>query len=146
MEESDGMKKILLVATGGTIAGNGGLDMQTRVLGNSHGTISAAGSAPSRVAASGAFDNTGGTLIAAGDTSVAAGTLHNQGGSVVAAGDAALKVVVDRLLDNSGKGTLAGPIVGGLIFGILPEVHLPDRGSGSTDGAEYYKYNPHKEG
>ena len=32
------------------------------------------------------------------------------------------------------------------MFGILPEVHLPDRGSGSTDGAEYYKYNPHKEG
>ena len=30
--------------------------------------------------------------------------------------------------------------------GILPEAHLPDRGSGSTDGAEYYKYNPHKEG
>lgn len=32
------------------------------------------------------------------------------------------------------------------MFGILPEVHLPDRGSGSTDGTEYYKYNPHKEG
>ena len=32
------------------------------------------------------------------------------------------------------------------MFGILPEVHLPDRGSGSTGGAEYYKYNPHKEG
>ena len=32
------------------------------------------------------------------------------------------------------------------MFGILPEVHLPDRGSGSTDGAEYYKYNPHNEG
>lgn len=32
------------------------------------------------------------------------------------------------------------------MFGILPEVHLPDRGNGSTDGAEYYKYNPHKEG
>ncbi|EHN63592.1 two-partner secretion domain-containing protein [Comamonas testosteroni] len=93
--------------TGGTIAGNGGLDMQTRVLGNAHGTISAAGSAPSRVDVTGAFDNTGGALAVAGDTSVAAGTLHNQGGSVVAAGDAALKVVVDRLLDNSGKGTLA---------------------------------------
>ena len=32
------------------------------------------------------------------------------------------------------------------MFGILPEVHLPDRGNGSTDGAEYYEYNPHKEG
>ncbi|KGG92546.1 hypothetical protein P245_11405, partial [Comamonas thiooxydans] len=93
--------------TGGSIAGNGSLDMQARVLGNAAGTISAAGSAPSRVAVTGAFDNTGGTLVAAGDTSVAAGTLRNQGGSVVAAGDAALKVAVDSLLDNSGKGTLA---------------------------------------
>ena len=33
---------------------------------------------------------------------------------------------------TGGKGTLAGPVVGGLIFGLLPVVAAPDHGAGGA--------------
>ena len=63
-----------------------------------------------------------------------------------AVGAAAAAVGQVHLRQDAEHGVAEGKAVGDAMFGILPEVHLPDRGSGSTDGAEYYKYNPHKEG
>ncbi|HCE6865205.1 TPA: hemagglutinin repeat-containing protein [Pseudomonas aeruginosa] len=93
--------------TGGTIAGNGALDMHTASLGNRDGKISAAGSADTRVEVDGKLDNDGGELVAGGSTHITAGDLSNRGGTVLAADHAALTVDVANRLDNSAKGTLA---------------------------------------
>ncbi|MBN0168607.1 hypothetical protein JTL50_33285, partial [Pseudomonas aeruginosa] len=93
--------------TGGTIAGNGALDMHTASLGNRDGKISAAGSADTRVEVDGKLDNDGGELVAGVSTHITAGDLSNRGGTVLAADHAALTVDVANRLDNSAKGTLA---------------------------------------
>ena len=64
--------------TGGTIAGNGALDMHTASLGNRDGKISAAGSADTRVEVDGKLDNDGGELVAGGSTHITAGDLSNR--------------------------------------------------------------------
>ncbi|MEI0724594.1 hemagglutinin repeat-containing protein [Pseudomonas aeruginosa] len=92
--------------TGGTIAGNGALDIQTGSLTNRDGSVQAAGDAATRVDVARTLDNTGGTLAAAGATTVKAGELVNQAGKVQTANDAGLAVEVAGNLDNRGNGVI----------------------------------------
>lgn len=92
--------------TGGTIAGNGALDLHTSVLVNQTGKLQAAGNADSRITATAQFDNRSGSVITAGDATLQAGDVNNQGGTIAATNHAALTVRVDGTLDNSAKGTL----------------------------------------
>jgi filamentous hemagglutinin len=62
---------------GGTVAGNGVVNLRAQSLDNQGGTVSAAGTDASRVAVT-ELDNTDGTLAAAGHTTVSAGELVNR--------------------------------------------------------------------
>ncbi|MGO4813417.1 hemagglutinin repeat-containing protein [Cupriavidus sp. 2MCAB6] len=104
---------------GGTIAGNGALDLNAKSLGNRDGNIQAAGAADTRLAVAETLDNTGGTLAAAGDTAIQAGTLHNQGGTLQAAGEAGLDVRVDGRLDNRDGGVIVSGGAGQVTAGSL---------------------------
>ncbi|WP_235185085.1 hemagglutinin repeat-containing protein [Cupriavidus sp. SK-3] len=104
---------------GGTIAGNGALDLKAKSLGNRGGKIQAAGAADTHIAVAETLDNTGGTLAAAGDTAIQAGTLRNQGGTLQAAGEAGLDVRVNGHLDNRDSGVIASGGAGQITAGSL---------------------------
>ncbi|KAG1256034.1 hypothetical protein G6F68_009973 [Rhizopus microsporus] len=93
--------------TGGTLAGNGTLDLRSAHLLNNQGTIQAAGSGSSTLAINQALENRGGRILTTGDAGISVGTLDNRGGTVHSDGSSALTVRVDGLLDNSDKGTLS---------------------------------------
>ncbi|WP_174427706.1 two-partner secretion domain-containing protein, partial [Cupriavidus basilensis] len=93
--------------SGGTIAGNGNLDLEAKSLGNRDGKIQAAGAADTRIAVADTLDNTGGALAAAGDTAIQAGMLLNRGGKLQAAAEAGLDVRVNGHLDNRDSGIIA---------------------------------------
>lgn len=93
--------------SGGTLAGNGSLDLRSAQLLNNLGTLQAAGSGSSTLAITRALENRGGRILTTGDAGISAGTLDNRGGTVHSDGNSALTVRVDGLLDNSDKGTLS---------------------------------------
>ncbi|HDS1675611.1 TPA: hemagglutinin repeat-containing protein [Stenotrophomonas maltophilia] len=93
--------------SGGTLAGNGSLDLRSTQLLNNLGTIQAAGSGSSTLAITHALENRGGRILTTGDAGLRAGALDNRGGTVHSDGNSALTVRVDGLLDNSDKGTLS---------------------------------------
>ncbi|WP_024525035.1 beta strand repeat-containing protein, partial [Edwardsiella hoshinae] len=92
---------------GGTLAGNGALDLQSGSLANRNGTVQAAGDAASYIDVTRTLDNTDGTLLAAGATTIKAGELVNQGGKVQTSSTAGLTVDVAGNLDNRGHGLVA---------------------------------------
>src|SRR5690606_8886734 len=61
---------------GGLIAGNGGISLQARALGNQEGMIQSLGTLEAGV--DGLLDNSRGAMIAAGDLLLQAGTLRNR--------------------------------------------------------------------
>ncbi|MDT3486392.1 hemagglutinin repeat-containing protein [Stenotrophomonas maltophilia] len=93
--------------SGGTLAGNGSLDLRSAQLLNNLGTLQAAGSGSSTLTITHALENRGGRILTTGDAGLSAGTLDNRGGTVHSDGNSALTVRVDGLLDNSDKGTLS---------------------------------------
>ena len=93
--------------TGGTLAGNGTLDLRSAQLLNNRGTIQAAGGGGSTLAITRALENRGGRILTTGDATLTAGAFDNRGGTVHSDGTSALTVRVDGLLDNSDKGTLS---------------------------------------
>ncbi|WP_294989962.1 hemagglutinin repeat-containing protein [uncultured Stenotrophomonas sp.] len=93
--------------SGGTLAGNGSLDLRSAQLLNNLGTLQAAGSGSSTLAITHTLENRGGRILTTGDAGLSAGTLDNRGGTVHSDGNSALTVRVDGLLDNSDKGTLS---------------------------------------
>ena len=92
---------------GGTLAGNGTLDLRSAQLLNNRGTIQAAGGGISTLAITHALENRGGRILTTGDATLIAGAFDNRGGIVHSDGSSALTVRVDGLLDNSDKGTLS---------------------------------------
>lgn len=90
---------------GGTLAGNGALDLRAGTLLNAGGTVQAAGTAASHVQVDTALDNRAGKILVSGDLDITAASLDNQGGTLHSA--AALSVGVDGLLDNSNAGLIA---------------------------------------
>jgi len=95
----------LLDNGGGTIAGNGALDLRAGTLLNAGGTVQAAGTAASHVQVDTALNNRGGKVLVSGDLDITAASLDNQGGTLHSAAD--LSVGVDGLLDNSNAGLIA---------------------------------------
>ncbi|HHA2762669.1 TPA: hemagglutinin repeat-containing protein [Stenotrophomonas maltophilia] len=93
--------------SGGTLAGNGTLDLRSAQLLNNRGTIQAAGGGISTLAITHALENRGGRILTTGDATLIAGAFDNRGGIVHSDGSSALTVRVDGLLDNSDKGTLS---------------------------------------
>ncbi|HDS0923676.1 TPA: hemagglutinin repeat-containing protein [Stenotrophomonas maltophilia] len=91
--------------TGGSIAGNGALDLRAGTLRNTAGTVQAAGTAASQLSIDQALHNRGGKILTTGDLTLAAATVDNQGGTLHTAAD--LRVGVDGLLDNSNAGLIA---------------------------------------
>lgn len=91
--------------SGGTIAGNGALDVQAGELINRTGTLSGAGTADSTVQIVGALDNHEGTIASnANRLTIAAARLDNSGGSIRQAGNQGLDITTGRL--DGSKGTL----------------------------------------
>jgi adhesin HecA-like repeat protein len=91
--------------SGGTIAGNGALDVQAGELINRTGTLSGAGTADSTLQIVGALDNHEGTIASnANRLTVAAARLDNSGGSIRQAGNQGLDITTGRL--DGSKGTL----------------------------------------
>jgi filamentous hemagglutinin len=105
--------------SGGTIAGNGALDLQAGSLTNRDGTVQAAGDAALRLDVARTLDNTGGTVLAAGETTVNAGELLNQRGKVQTSSDAGLTVSVAGALDNRDDGLIASAAKADLSAGSL---------------------------
>ncbi len=91
--------------SGGTIAGNGALDVQAGELINRTGTLSGAGTADSTLQIVGALDNREGTIASnANRLTIAAARLDNSGGSIRQAGNQGLDITTGRL--DGSKGTL----------------------------------------
>ncbi|HHA2365956.1 TPA: hemagglutinin repeat-containing protein [Stenotrophomonas maltophilia] len=91
--------------SGGTIAGNGALDVQAGELINRTGTLSGAGTADSTLQIVGALDNHEGTIASnANRLTIAAARLDNSGGSIRQAGNQGLDITTGRL--DGSKGTL----------------------------------------
>ena len=91
--------------SGGTIGGNGTMDLAATTFANAGGVLQAAGAGQNRMLVAGGFDNRGGTLLAAGDARVQAGELVNVAGTLQVAG--ALQLDVAGRLDNSAQGIIA---------------------------------------
>ena len=91
--------------SGGTIAGNGALDVQAGELINRTGTLSGAGTADSTLQIVSALDNHEGTIASnANRLTIAAARLDNSGGSIRQAGNQGLDITTGRL--DGSKGTL----------------------------------------
>ncbi len=99
--------KGLLDNAGGTIAGNGALELSAGELDNRAGTLQSSSEQASQIWVAGSLDNSAGILATTGELSLTAGELHNAGGQVQTAGDSALRLTVDGLLDNSADGRIA---------------------------------------
>ncbi|WP_447944818.1 hemagglutinin repeat-containing protein [Stenotrophomonas indicatrix] len=91
--------------SGGTIAGNGALDVQAGELLNRKGTLSAAGTADSALQVTRTLDNHEGTIASnANRLIVAAARVDNTAGSIRQAGNQGLDITTTRL--DGSKGTL----------------------------------------
>ncbi|WP_232463093.1 hemagglutinin repeat-containing protein [Stenotrophomonas sp. WZN-1] len=91
--------------SGGTIAGNGALDVQAGELLNRKGTLSAAGAADSTVQVDGTLDNHEGTIASnANRLTLTAAQLDNSAGAIRQAGNQGLDITTARL--DGSKGTL----------------------------------------
>ena len=91
--------------TGGTMGGNGTVDLAASTFVNADGVLQTAGAGQNRMHVAGELDNRGGTLLAAGDARVQAGVLANVAGTLQVAG--ALQLEVEGRLDNSAQGIIA---------------------------------------
>ena len=92
--------------SGGTIAGNGALDVQAGELLNRKGTLSAAGTADSALQVTRTLDNHEGTIASnANRLTVAAARVDNTAGVIRQAGNQGLDITTARL--DGSKGTLA---------------------------------------
>lgn len=90
---------------GGTIAGNGALDVQAGELLNRKGTLSAAGTADSALLLNGTLDNHEGTIASnANRLTISAAQLDNTAGAIRQAGNQGLDITTTRL--DGSKGTL----------------------------------------
>ncbi|WP_223482138.1 hemagglutinin repeat-containing protein [Stenotrophomonas sp. OVS01A] len=91
--------------SGGTIAGNGALDVQAGELLNRKGTLSAAGAADSTLQVNGTLDNHEGTIASnANRLTLTAAQLDNTAGAIRQAGNQGLDITTARL--DGSKGTL----------------------------------------
>lgn len=91
--------------SGGTIAGNGALDVQAGELLNRKGTLSAAGGADSTLQVDGTLDNHEGTIASnANRLTLTAAQLDNTAGAIRQAGNQGLDITTARL--DGSKGTL----------------------------------------
>ncbi|MDR6696068.1 hemagglutinin repeat-containing protein [Stenotrophomonas sp. 1337] len=91
--------------SGGTIAGNGALDVQAGELLNRKGTLSAAGAAGSTLQVDGTLDNHEGTIASnANRLTLTAAQLDNTAGAIRQAGNQGLDITTARL--DGSKGTL----------------------------------------
>ncbi|WP_262084565.1 MULTISPECIES: hemagglutinin repeat-containing protein [Stenotrophomonas] len=91
--------------SGGTIAGNGALDVQAGELLNRKGTLSAAGTAGSTLQVNGTLDNHEGTIASnANRLTIAAARVDNTAGAIRHAGNRGLDITTTRL--DGSKGTL----------------------------------------
>ncbi len=91
--------------SGGTIAGNGALDVQAGELINRTAPLSVPGTADSTLQIVGALDNHEGTIASnANRLTIAAARLDNSGGSIRQAGNQGLDITTGRL--DGSKGTL----------------------------------------
>ena len=91
--------------SGGTIAGNGALDVQAGELLNRKGTLSAAGTADSTLLVNGTLDNHEGTIASnANRLTISAAQLDNTAGAIRQAGNQGLDITTTRL--DGSKGTL----------------------------------------
>ncbi|MDH6331809.1 filamentous hemagglutinin [Stenotrophomonas sp. 1278] len=91
--------------SGGTIAGNGALDVQAGELLNRKGTLSAAGAADSTLQVDGTLDNHEGTIASNADRlTLTAAQLDNTAGAIRQAGNQGLDITTARL--DGSKGTL----------------------------------------
>lgn len=91
--------------SGGTIAGNGALDVQAGELLNRKGTLSAAGTAGSTLQVNGTLDNHEGTIASnANRLTIAAARVDNIAGAIRHAGNQGLDITTTRL--DGSKGTL----------------------------------------
>ncbi len=91
--------------SGGTIAGNGALDVQAGELLNRKGTLSAAGAADSTLQVDGTLDNHEGTIASnANRLTLTAAQLDNTAGAIRQAGNQGLDITTARL--DGSKGTL----------------------------------------
>ncbi|WP_241895082.1 filamentous hemagglutinin N-terminal domain-containing protein [Stenotrophomonas maltophilia] len=91
--------------SGGTIAGNGALDVQAGELINRKGMLSGAGTADSTLQIVAALDNHEGTIASnANRLTVTSARLDNSGGSIRQAGNQGLDITTGRL--DGSKGTL----------------------------------------
>lgn len=91
--------------SGGTIAGNGALEVEAGELINRKGTLSGAGTADSTLQIAGALDNHEGTIASnANRLAVTSARLDNSGGSIRQAGNQGLDITTGRL--DGSKGTL----------------------------------------
>ncbi|WP_312400492.1 hemagglutinin repeat-containing protein [Stenotrophomonas indicatrix] len=91
--------------SGGTIAGNGALNVQAGELLNRKGTLSAAGAADSTLQVDGTLDNHEGTIASnANRLTLTAAQLDNTAGAIRQAGNQGLDITTARL--DGSKGTL----------------------------------------
>ncbi|MDF2481642.1 MAG: hypothetical protein K0R79_1999 [Stenotrophomonas indicatrix] len=91
--------------SGGTIAGNGALDVRAGELLNRKGTLSAAGAADSTLQVNGTLDNHEGTIASnANRLTLTAAQLDNTAGAIRQAGNQGLDITTARL--DGSKGTL----------------------------------------
>uniref|UniRef100_UPI0030F3AE5A two-partner secretion domain-containing protein n=1 Tax=Stenotrophomonas sp. G106K1 TaxID=3134792 RepID=UPI0030F3AE5A len=91
--------------SGGTIAGNGALDVQAGELLNRKGTLSAAGTADSTLQVTRTLDNQEGTIASnANRLTISAAQLDNTAGAIRQAGNQGLDITTSRL--DGSKGTL----------------------------------------
>lgn len=91
--------------SGGTIAGNGALDVRAGELLNRKGTLSAAGAADSTLQVNGTLDNHEGTIASnANRLTLTAAQLDNSAGAIRQAGNQGLDITTARL--DGSKGTL----------------------------------------
>ncbi len=91
--------------SGGTIAGNGALDVQAGELLNRKGTLSAAGTSGSTLQVNGTLDNHEGTIASnANRLTIAAARVDNIAGAIRHAGNQGLDITTTRL--DGSKGTL----------------------------------------
>ncbi|QNR97485.1 hemagglutinin repeat-containing protein [Stenotrophomonas sp. 169] len=93
--------------SGGTLGGNGTLDLRAAHLLNHSGTLQAAGDGSNQLTIGSSLDNRDGRILTTGNATVTAATLDNRGGTVSTAGTSTLTVDVDGALDNSAKGILS---------------------------------------
>lgn len=96
---------------GGTIAANGAQQLSAGTLSNVGGTLSSAGSADTRIAVAGQFDNSRGTVASnANALQLQAGSPVNHAGRIAHAGEGGLTVQTGTLSGQQGTIATAGTL------------------------------------